>query len=503
MTSTANLGDFIWREGAPDRPLFIDESKPAPEVTTREGFDAMADAVARGLLKRGLVRGDRVAILAANRTEYVALFMGAMRAGIVPAPVNFKFPVATVAQVIADCGAKIVVGDAPRLAVLDRAALPGVVAVDFDDPGPDGFQALLDPGPFEPVVPEADEPAFTLYTSGSTGRPKGVLLSHYSHRWVAEVRNRQAPMQGERVLIAAPLYHMNALALSILVMSHGADAVLLPQFDGRAYINAVSKHTVTWLTAVPPMIAMMLREKDTLATADMSSVRTVRMGSAPMTEMLADQIRGLLPNARIINAYGTTEGGPIVFDAHPDGLPQPTGSVGYPHREVGVRLSGANAPTSGVLEMKAPSVMLGYHNRPDVKSPITADGYYVTGDVFRVDENGFYYFLGRDDDMFVSGGENIFPSEVELVLESHPDVQQACVVPVDDDIKGTKPVAFVVLRSGADPDEDAIKRYVLDNAPAYAHPRRVWFVDALPLATTNKIDRKVLCQRAAEEIAAA
>jgi acyl-CoA synthetase (AMP-forming)/AMP-acid ligase II len=178
----------------------------------------------------------------------------------------------------------------------------------------------------------------------------------------------------------------------------------------------------------------------------------------------------------------------------------PTGSVGYPHPDVQVRLVGPHAPDSGVLQMKSPAIMLGYHNRPDVKSPITEDGYYDTSDVFRRDDNGFYYFVGRTDDMFVSGGENIFPSEVEDVLETHPDVAQASVVPVDDDIKGTKPVAFVVRKPGSSVDEETLKQYVLANAPAYQHPRRVWFLDQMLLATTNKIDRAGLRQRAEAEL---
>jgi long-chain acyl-CoA synthetase len=142
--------------------------------------------------------------------------------------------------------------------------------------------------------------------------------------------------------------------------------------------------------------------------------------------------------------------------------------------------------------MKCPALMTGYHNRPDLPLPITSDGYYVTGDVFRRDAAGFHYFVGRTDDMFVCGGENIFPGEVEKMLETHPDIEQACVVPVPDDVKGHKPVAFCVLRPGASLTEDEVRQYALAKAAAYQHPRRVWFLDALPLASTNKVDRKAL-----------
>jgi acyl-CoA synthetase (AMP-forming)/AMP-acid ligase II len=136
--------------------------------------------------------------------------------------------------------------------------------------------------------------------------------------------------------------------------------------------------------------------------------------------------------------------------------------------------------------------MNSYHNRPDLPAPFTADGYYMTGDVFRRDADGFHFFVGRTDDMFVSGGENIYPGDVERMLERHPDIAQAAVVPIDDDIKGQKPVAFVIVKDGRSLSEDAVKQYALAHAPAYQHPRFVWFVERLPLSSTNKVDRAAL-----------
>jgi acyl-CoA synthetase (AMP-forming)/AMP-acid ligase II len=151
--------------------------------------------------------------------------------------------------------------------------------------------------------------------------------------------------------------------------------------------------------------------------------------------------------------------------------------------------------------MKCPAIMNGYHNRPELPAPFTADGFYVTGDVFRRDADGFHYFIGRSDDMFVSGGENIYPADVERMLERHADVAQAAVVPVDDEIKGQKPVAFVVPKPGHAPSDEEIRRFALANAPPYAHPRFVWFIEELPLASTNKVDREALRRLAEERIA--
>jgi acyl-CoA synthetase (AMP-forming)/AMP-acid ligase II len=246
------------------------------------------------------------------------------------------------------------------------------------------------------------------------------------------------------------------------------------------------------------MIAMMLREKALVQRADLSSVAVVRMGSAPVSASLLEQIHRLLPNAKVINAYGTTEGGPVVFGPHPQGLPSPPLSVGHAHPAVQIRLRDEQGALGdeGVLELKSPGLMSGYHNRPDLVAPFTHDGFYVTGDVFRRDAAGFHTFVGRRDDMFVSGGENIYPGEIEKLLERHPAVQQACVVPIEDDIKGFKPVAFVVRRDGHRASEAEIKAFTLEHAPAYQHPRRVWFVQTLPLASTNKIDRRALLDQA-------
>ncbi len=505
MPHFQNLGDLIPRGRDLDKVAIIDlGGEYGPRQISFAQLDAMANGVARALLGRGFARGDRVAILAANRAEYIAAYYGIMRAGLVAVPVNFKFPRQTIRFIFGDAGARLAFCDAAR-----APDCPGDIAsVTFGA----AFERFLDPGPFDAVMPATDEPAMFLYTSGSTGTPKGVVLSHGSHIWVVETR--LAPGLHRHIyLIAAPLYHMNALALAKLACAAYATIVLLPQFSASAYIEAIGRYRCSFLTAVPPMIAMMLRERELLARTDLSSVAFVRMGSAPVSAALMAALRAALPRACVTNAYGTTEAGPVVFGPHPKGLPQPELSVGYPHPQVRVRLVDGNKnrdADQGVLEMKCPALMLGYHNRPaaspaspaskagEERGPITPDGYYVTGDVFRRDADGFYYFVGRADDMFVCGGENIYPADVERMLERHPDVAQAAVVPVDDDVKGQKPAAFVIAKPGRALDADAVKRFALAHAPAYQHPRHVWFVDELPLASTNKLDRAAL-QRLAQE----
>jgi long-chain acyl-CoA synthetase len=465
-----NLGDAIDRDGDRDDPALIDlGGETPPRIYSFRQLDEMCDAAARGLVARGLQSGDRIAIVSANRAEYMAAFLGAMRAGLVPVPVNIKLPPASVEYIIGDSDAKFVLSE-------------------------DGFESLLSPGPFTAVRPAPRQPAMFLYTSGSTGKPKGVVLSHESHLWVLAMRRRPSSTPRQRVLVAAPLYHMNGLSTAHAALAQHDSVVLLPRFTAGSYLDAIGRYRCTTLTAVPPMMAMMLREPELLRRADLSRVTAIRMGSAPVSAALQDSLRGPFPHARIDNVFGTTESGPITFGPHPEGLAPPFRSVGCAHPQVDLRL------VDCVLHIKCPALMNGYHKLPEAtRNVMTPDGYYITGDVFSRDAQGFYFFLGRTDDMFVCGGENIYPSEVEKMLERHPAIQQACVVPVADEIKGQKPAAFVILKPDRAVSEQEIKDYALANAPAYQHPRWVWFLEELPLAGTNKIDTKALMKLADEK----
>ena len=485
-----NQGDAISRDVPREALALIDAGGNGSErLYTYDDIFRLSGAIARGLLKRGLQRGDRVAILSSNRAEFLLTFLGTMQAGLVSVPVNWKLPAETVAYIVEDCDAKLVLGDEARLAL----APDSVPKVSFDR----DWNAFLDEGPFPAVKMQPEESALFLYTSGSTGRPKGVVLSHYSHLWVMSQRKRRPGLPGARALVAAPLYHMNGLAMCQTTFSHGDTVVLLPQFTTKGYIEAAARHHVGFLTSVPTMMAMLVREKELLAKTDLSAVEAVRMGSAPLTQALIDQVRAVFPKAAIGNGYGTTEAGPVVFGPHPKGLKQPELSPGTAHPAVQLRLvKDCQEADEGELEMKCGALMTHYHKLPETTAKVmTPDGYYRTSDVFRRDENGFFYFVGRVDDMFVCGGENIYPGEVEKMLEKHPGIDQAAVLPVPDQLKGYKPIAFVVRTKGATLDEQAIKTYALANAPAYQHPRRVIFIDEMPLAGTNKIDKRVLAQQ--------
>src|SRR5260221_13828083 len=212
MANFKNLGDLIGRDRDLAKIAIIDlGGEEGPRQVTYAQIDAMANGVARALLARGLARGERVAILSANRAEYLAAYYGIMRAGLVAVPVSFKFPRSTIHFILRDADAKLVFCDVARAGDCP----PDIPAVHFGGEGAKGFDRLLDGGPFDAIVPRPREPAMFLYTSGSTGMPKGVVLSHQSHLWVVETR-LTGDLERHRYLIAAPLYHMNALALAKL-----------------------------------------------------------------------------------------------------------------------------------------------------------------------------------------------------------------------------------------------------------------------------------------------
>jgi acyl-CoA synthetase (AMP-forming)/AMP-acid ligase II len=224
------------------------------------------------------------------------------------------------------------------------------------------------------------------------------------------------------------------------------------------------------------------------------------MGSSPASDRLLADLHSQFPGAGIHLNYGSTEGGPIMFGwYHPEGLPRPPHSIGYPIPGCEWKLVNGPSLSEGELYVRNPGVAKGYVNLPQATASRFEDGWYKTGDILRHDKDGWFYFVSRVDDMFVSGGENVFPQEVEALLERHAGVRQAAVIAVPHELKGMVPAAFVVRQAGQSIDEASLKAFTLAHGPAYAHPRRIIFVEAIPLTGTNKIDRAALSALLNEE----
>ena len=477
-----NLGSVFTRTN--DELACIDlHDADQPQSFSYSALQQLADGVASNL---DIERGARVGILAWNSIEFVAILLGIMRAGGVAVPINHKFPDSTVHYIVSDAALSIVFADEEN-----KMRLPA--NVDVRD------MSCVSGTAYDAVEPLDGEPGLVLYTSGSTGRPKGVVLSHNSQ--LSMVERVGTSLRGRAAIVAAPLYHMNALLMLFMYLYSGGRIVLLPKFDARTYLRAIETYQVNAITGVPTMLALMLRENDLIETLDFSSVSAISIGSAPLSETVASRAMAVFANASISNGYGTTEAGALMFGAHPQGLPTPSVALGYPQPHVQVRLVDGESAQAGVLEVKTAAAMNEYLNLPEKTAEKTSkDGWISTGDTMRVDENGFYFFVGRDDDMFNCSGENIFPGEVERILESDPRIAECCVVPLSDEIRGHIPVAFVITEHQAEINEQQIKDIVLANAPAYMHPRHVVFIDSMPLAGTNKIDRKALAELAAATI---
>ncbi len=497
MNEITNLGDVAQCPSAFNETALIDLSGDRERSFSFADIEAAASAVALELNRCGQPRQASIGILGKNSFEYLTCYLGVLKAGMVAVPFNHKLPREALEFVITDAEVSLVFTDEAMADLLPAKVTQ--VPLYSEDRSPIGSTG---DHPGLSKTGGGTDPALILYTSGSTGRPKGVVLSHQSQ--LAAVRAlypMRALLDSRPTIVAAPLFHMNALTFCHLVLCLGGKIVLMPSFDVISYIKALETYDVAVVSGVPTMISMIAREANQRGLSGFTSVRLVAIGSAPMTESLLQKIGSLFPNAAISNGYGTTEIGPSVFGAHPGGLKRPPMSIGYPSADCEVRL-GDGSDDEGVLEVRGPGMMSAYKGLPDLTAERIKSGFYNTGDIMRRDENGFYYFVGRADDMFVCSGENVYPREVEMLLECHPNISEVCVVPIDDSVRGQIPIAFAVLQEGAGSTEKNVKDFALKHGPPHLHPRRVFFLDSMPLAGTNKIDRRALAEKALSSTAA-
>ena len=506
----ANLGWFFAGAAAraPQRVALIDHFGARERTLRYAELDAAMERAGAALLGAGLRPGETVALLAANRTEFLVCLFGAMRAGLVPVPVNHKLGAAMIEFVLADAGCRAAIVDtealAPLVAPVEGAGVALRLALGTAPAGWQDFAALLDEArpPLEPPALAEDAACFISYTAGSTGRPKGVIATHRGQLWSIHMSQRYWPVaEEERGIVAVPLYHKNAMRGTIKPMLYaGASVVLLPAFEPRAFLEAVARHRCTSASGVPAMFAMLLREEALLRALDFSCLEQVSMGSAPVPGGLIDKVERAFPRAKVKESYGLTEGGGPLR-APLDGRAVPRGSCGVPAPDTGVKLvdaEGRENARAGELWVRSPYVCKGYHNLPELTRSRIVDGWLRTGDLFSVDDEGFFYFRGRLDDMFSCGGENIYPKDVENLLLRHPDVLDAVVVPHPHRVKGLAPAAMVVPRPGASLEPEALKRFCLEHGPAFAHPRLVVLAERLPLGGADKVDRAAV-RRAFEE----
>jgi len=494
----------------PEKSAIIEIEGDQVRELTYGALEERLDQVASMLWSLGLRPGERFVVCAGNRIEYIEIVIGAMRAGIVPVPINNRLASDTIEYIITDSGAlaALVEPDSslPAVRAVERAGIERRVAIMQARPGWLDYEDLMaaQPPAFAPPEVAGDDILMMPYTSGSTGRPKGVPLDHAGQAWNLAATEKQFCRVFEpdaRALTANPLYHKNAFSGVVKPMLRlGGSQVIMRQFEPRAFIKTLAEYRCTYTISVPSIFALLLEHRELIADSDLSALRGLFVGSAPCpTQLLANVQQAF--GVPIYQGYGLTEGGPISHGADMSGPQPPHGSCGTPVEGCETRLvdeNGVENEILGELWMRSPGVTPGYHNLAEINAERLVDGWLRTGDLFERDEAGLFYFKGRTDDMFQCGGESVYPIEVESLLLRHSEVIDVCVVAIPHDIKGEVPVAMVAVPGGAAVDAETLKQFCLDEGPAYSHPRRVVLVDALPLTGAAKIDRKGIQQQMIE-----
>lgn len=479
-----NVGYIIDRDKNLQHVFIHDLREGRHRFFTYGEIDLLADRVAFSLQQLSLSLGSRVGIISKNSAEYIGIYFGILRAGLTAVLLSHKFSNSQIKNILNEAEVKILFLDdseRPDLGQdLDRTVLI------------DQLDSFLQDGKPKLEVLDKNQAAIILYSSGSNGQAKGVVRSHESQMAAIHRRaSKQKNAHSQKHILASSLCHMHGINKAEAVCEDHATLVLLSEFEPVQFARAIQDFKINIVTAVPAMLSMVLL-KSAEENFDFSSVVSVNLGAAPITEKLVKDLKIKFPNAanHISSRYGMTELGGSLFGKHPNGLSTPDLSVGYPLPEIELRLA-----EGGVLQVKCESLMTGYLNQPDHrKSVFTEDGYFITNDIFRVDDQGFYYCIGRADDMFICGGENIFPIEVEKAIELHPDVEVAVVVPIQDSIKGSKPVAFVILKSQSKSDLKEFEKYLSSQLRPNLRPRFIFKASSLPQIGPGKFHKMLLVQ---------
>ena len=478
-------------------------------------YAELADRTARyaGALRRlGVGPGDRVAYLGVNAVEVFETFFAAWLLGAVAVPLNYRLSGTEIRYMLDDAGAAVLVHSADTDALVAAAApLPDGLRVLAVQPatcpaqGLD-YEAEIAAGPaLEAEPPVAlDDPALILYTSGTTGRPKGAVLTHGNLTWnTVNYLAHVDVLSTDRALCISPLFHCVGISqVTLPTLFKGGSVEAVERFDPGAVLARIGEARITAFSAVPTMLQMMV-EHPAWDSADLSSLTLVQYGGSPVQERVA---RAWLDRGvRLQQGYGMTEAAPGVYMATRDGTTTHPTSVGVPHffTDVALLRDGRPEPVGGEpaeLLVRGPHVFTGYWNRPDESSASFVDGaWFRTGDVLRADDDGWAHVVDRVKDMYISGGENVYPAEVEAVAVQLDAVANCAVVGVADRRWGEVGTAYVQVRAGAALTEAELRAHFEANLARYKVPRYIEFLPELPRNATGKIRRVDLRHRAADQ----
>jgi len=462
------------------------------EVEVTYGQLDAASALMAGLLaEKGISRGDRVGIMLPNVPYFAVCYYGVLRAGGIVVPMNVLLKQREVAFYLRDPEAKLLLAwhgfaEDAQMGAQDAGVECMLVA-------PGEFEQTLAVAQPRPDVAEADDSdtAVILYTSGTTGTPKGAELTHANLKRNCEIARGLFDLGSEAVTLGAlPLFHSfgQTCGLNATIVG-GGTLTLIPRFDPGKALEIIQRDRVTVFEGVPTMYNAILHHPEA-ASFDTSTLVVCASGGAAMPVEL---MRGFEEKfgCKVLEGYGLSETSPVSSFNHPD-RERKAGSIGTPVEGVEMKVvddEGRDLPAGevGEIVIRGHNVMKGYWNRPDATAEAIRDGWFHTGDMAKVDEDGYFFIVDRKKDMIIRGGYNVYPREIEEVLYEHPAVREVAVVGVPHAELGEEVGAAVALKEGAEATPDELREHVKAQVAAYKYPRHVWLVDDLPKGPTGKI----------------
>ncbi len=455
-------------------------------------LDQASARVAAMLKAKGVGPGDRVGIMLPNVPYFPAVYYGVLRAGAVVVPMNVLLKAREVGFYVSDPQVEVLFAWHDFLSAAEQGAKDaGDVEIVPVKPGEiEGL--IFDHEPADEVAERAgDDTAVILYTSGTTGKPKGAELTHDNLGRNVEVCASLFDLgPGDVIFAGLPLFHSFGQTCTMNAAVRGAATItLLPRFDPGRALEIIARDRCSLFEGVPTMYGALLNHPDR-DSYDVTCLRICVSGGASLP---VEVLRGFEEafGCKVLEGYGLSETSPVASFNHPDRERKP-GSIGTPIEGVEMKVvddDGREVPTGEVGEIliRGHNVMKGYWRQPEATAEAIKDGWFATGDMARVDEDGYFFIVDRKKELIIRGGYNVYPREVEEVLYEHPAVREAAVVGVPHDELGEEIGAAVALKEGADADAEALQAFVKEQVAGYKYPRRIWFVDELPKGPTGKI----------------
>ena len=493
------IGEVLSRNARkyPDKLAFKEDNRSF----TYSQYNFRVNKLTNALRELGIGHGDKVAFLLYNCIEIIDCYFALAKLGAVAVPVNFRFVEPEIAYVVNNSDSVALIFDSSFEKTIDavKDRMPLVknfitVSGPGELPYPLNYDRLLDAGSgLEPLVIVSDnDPAHIMYTSGTTGKPKGAVLTHKSQLSnVTFCLIERSASHDDIYLCIPPLFHEAALAITLQHVFMGSSVIIHKQFDPMAVVKTVAEEKVTTLFMVPAMWNFLLQIPD-LSKYNLSSVRLAITGAAIMPLSLKKRVLEIFPGLQLYDCFGQTEMSPVTtMLKSQDTLRKPT-SVGKPIVGTEVRVvddKGFDVPVGEVGEVvyRGPGMLLEYYNNPKATGEAIVDGWFHSGDLVRMDEEGFVYVVDRKKDMVISGGENVYPAEVEEVLYKHEKILEAAVIGIPSEKWGEGVHAVVVLKPGQEMNQEEVINFCAAHLAGYKKPRSVEFTEALPRNASGKV----------------